>query len=238
MKISVLIPAYNEESTILELLQLVADQRDKLDLQVIVIDDGSRDSTPELLAGRPDLYDRLITQEPNQGKGAAIRAGLAAASGHYILFQDADLEYNPADYERLVYPVREFGADVVMGSRMIAPAFTRVHYFWHKVGNRLITFAFNLLNNTTFTDVYSCYLVYRRELLDADDLRTVGWEQHAEILSKLVRQSGVYYEVPISYQGRTYSEGKKIKAHHVVAVLWTMLTERFKKPLGHRARLS
>jgi len=120
----------------------------------------------------------------------------------------------------------DFDADIVMGSRLVASPCTRVSYFWHKLGNRLITLVFNVLNNTTFTDVYSCYLLYRRELIDPKDLRADGWEQQAEILSRAVAGAKSMFEVPISYYGRTYAEGKKIKAHHAITVLWTIVVRR------------
>lgn len=239
MKLSIVIPCYNEERTIIQLLEQVHAQRSPdLDLQVIVVDDGSVDASSELIRSRPELCDTHIRLERNRGKGGAVLAALAAADGDYVLFQDADLEYDPRAYQQLVFPVRQFEADVVMGSRLMAPPYTRVHYFWHKVGNRFISLAFNLLNNTTFTDVYSCYLLYRRTLIDPAELRTMGWEQQAEILSKLARRARIIYEVPITYAGRTYGEGKKIKAHHVIAVLWTMLKERVlpgREPQGVRA---
>ncbi len=223
-KVTVLIPAYNEEGTILEILRRVNAQRiEGVAFEVVVVDDGSTDRTVDILEHNPELYSKLIKMPANGGKGAAVKAGLAEASGDYVLFQDADLEYDPADYHNLLEPVLRFGADLVMGSRMMAPRYTRVSYFWHKVGNHLITFVFNVLNNTTFTDIYSCYLVYRRDLVDAGELRTVGWEQHAEILSRAVAGAKRMYEVPISYHGRTYEEGKKIKAHHIIAVLWTII---------------
>lgn len=227
MRLSVIIPCYNERHTIIALLEQVHAQRSaELELQVIVVDDGSVDGSPDLVRSRPELCDTFIPLSRNRGKGGAVVAGLEAADGDYVLFQDADLEYDPQAYQQLVFPVRQFDADVVMGSRLMAPPYTRVHYFWHKVGNRFISLAFNLLNNTTFTDVYSCYLLYRRTLIDPAELRTMGWEQHAEILSKLARRARIIYEVPITYAGRTYGEGKKIKAHHVIAVLWTMIKER------------
>jgi glycosyltransferase involved in cell wall biosynthesis len=225
--ISVLIPAYNEDATILKILRKVkAVTYTGVKFEVLVIDDGSNDRTIELLEANPDLFSQLIKMPQNGGKGAAVKAGLAAATGDYILFQDADLEYDPADFAKMLYPVVEHQADVVMGSRFIAPQYMRVSYFWHKVGNYLITFIFNILNNTTFTDVYSCYLMFRRDLIYAENLRTYGWEQHAEILSIATQRGKVFYEVPISYHGRTYEDGKKIRAHHTIAVIWTIIKMR------------
>ena len=226
-KVSIIVPAYNEEATILRILGRVAAQQvDGVKFEVLVIDDGSTDRTVELLEQAPELYTKLIKRPRNGGKGAAVIAGLKEATGDYVLFQDADLEYDPAEYGRLLKPALEFGADIVMGSRLVASPCTRVSYFWHKQGNRLITFVFNILNNTTFTDVYSCYLLYRRDLVDPEDLVTEGWEQHAEILSRAVAKASSMYEVPISYYGRTYDEGKKIKARHAIAVVWTIVWRR------------
>lgn len=227
-RVSIIIPAYNEEATIAELLKSVRAQVvDGVDFEVIVINDGSRDRTLEILRANPDLYDKLIDQQPNQGKGAAVIAGLKAADGDYVLFQDADMEYDPAEYAGLMLPALRFDADIVMGSRFLAPRYTRVHYFWNKIGNRVITTLFNLLNNTTFTDIYSCYLMYRRSLVSPAALRAHGWEQQAEILSHAVRGAKAIYEVPISYHGRTVEEGKKIKAHHAIPVLWMIVKQKF-----------
>lgn len=224
-KVSILIPAYNEERTIIQILQRVNEQAvPDVSFEIIVVDDGSQDATVKLLEQHPTLYTRLIKMPRNGGKGAAVKAGLAAATGEYILFQDADLEYDPADYARLLMPVVRFSADVVIGSRIAAPPCTRVAYFWHKVGNRFLTLTFNVLNNTTFTDIYTCYLVFRRSLVEPEDLKTLGWQQQAEILTLAVKRGKVYYEVPISYYGRSYDEGKKIRAHHVVLVIVTIIT--------------
>lgn len=227
LKLSVLIPVYNEETTIIHILEKVNEQRiEDVNIEIIVIDDGSTDNSLNLLKSNPRLYSKLIELKNNVGKGGAVKAGLKAATGEYILFQDADLEYDPSDYDKIMLPIRKFNADLVIGSRMIAPPLTRVHYFWNKKGNEFITSVFNFLNNTTFTDVYTGYLAYRRILIDPDRLRTVGWEQQAEILSKIVKTSKVYYEVPISYYGRTYEEGKKIRPRHVIGIILTMVKER------------
>jgi len=227
VSVSIIVPVFNEQETVTTVLRSVRSvEVDGVSFEVIVIDDGSTDLTQERLSAEPSLYDRLITMQRNGGKGAAVKAGLEQASGDYILFQDADLEYDPADYSKLLDPVNNFDADIVFGSRMIASPMTRVSYFWHKVGNRLITLIFNVLNNTTFTDVYSCFLLYRRSLVDPASLKTMGWEQHAEILSLAVRNAKIIYEVPISYFGRSYGEGKKIRGHHALAVIWTILRKR------------
>ena len=152
------------------------------------------------------------------------------ARGKFVLFQDADLEYAPADYHRLFKPLLHYEADMVVGSRLIAPELTRVHYFWNKIGNRFITLLFNILHNTTFTDIYTCYVVFRRSLIRPRELSSVGWGQQAELMSRVVRRAEVIYEAPISYHGRTYEQGKKIRARHVVDVIVMMLRARFSGP--------
>jgi glycosyltransferase involved in cell wall biosynthesis len=227
LRVSVIIPAYNEQSTILQVLRDVRKQSvEGVQFEVIVIDDGSRDKTVELLEANGDLYDKLIKQPNNGGKGAAVLAGLRAATGDYILFQDADLEYSPSHYAALLFPVQNFGAQIVVGSRFLASQYTRVQFFWHKVGNTLITRIFNILFNTTFTDIFTCYVLFRQDLLDPNELASMGWDQHAEILCRIVPRSKVTYEVPVSYQGRTYEEGKKIMAHHAIPVILTIIRRR------------
>jgi glycosyltransferase involved in cell wall biosynthesis len=226
--ITIIVPAYNEEATIIPLLERVSAQSvDGFTFEVIVVDDGSTDRTLNVLENHPHLYDKLVRQTPNQGKGAAVIAGLGQATGGYVLFQDADMEYDPAEYAGLLLPVREFAADIVMGSRFLAPRYTRVHYFWNKVGNRMITLLFNILFNTTFSDIYSCYLLYRRDLVDPRKLRARGWEQQAEILAHACRNGTVFYDVPISYRGRSYGEGKKIRAWHILPVIGMIIRQRF-----------
>ena len=227
LKLSIIIPAYNEEKTIIKLLQKVDTVKiEGVEKEVIVIDDCSNDMTLNLLEKNKKLYSILIKLKQNKGKGGAVKEGLKRSTGNYILFQDADLEYDPNDYEKLLNPVLNFKADVVIGSRIGASQLTRVYYFWHKFGNKFITLLFNIFNNTTFTDIYSCYLLFKSDLLKAEDLLTNGWEQQAEILSIIVSKGNFFYEVPINYYGRTYEEGKKIRPHHAFAVLLTIFLKR------------
>jgi glycosyltransferase involved in cell wall biosynthesis len=230
IKISIIIPAFNEETTIIPLLKSVQEEVLKIDdisFEIIVIDDCSIDNTNMLLKKNQTLYNHLISLVRNLGKGGAVLKGLEKATGDYILFQDADLEYSPTDYNLLLKPIIDFGADVVMGTRFSGSTFTRVHYFWNKVGNRSITFIFNLVNNTTFTDIYSCYLIYRKSLVPMEKIVTKGWEQHAEILSLAVKNGNIFYEVPITYRGRSYEEGKKIRGHHAFKIVYTIIKKRF-----------
>jgi len=228
--VSVLVPAYNEERTIIQILEKVAEQKvEGIDLQVVVVDDGSSDSTASLVEAHPELHHKLVRTTSNGGKGAAVIAGLRQLEGEFVLFQDADLEYDPSDYARLLKPVVKFGADIVIGSRLTAPEYTRVHYYWHRLGNRSLTGLFNILFNTTFTDIYSGYLLLRRSLINPDELAAFGWDQQAEILGMAVPRAKVMYEVPISYHGRTYEEGKKIRARHGAIVAWQILKRRVLK---------
>jgi glycosyltransferase involved in cell wall biosynthesis len=229
--VSIVVPAFNEVGTIVGVLEKIGAQNfEDIRLEVIVVDDGSTDGTRDLLAQRPDLYTRYIPRPVNGGKGAALKDGIGAATGEYVLIQDADLEYDPVDYASLFKPILLHDADVVMGSRFVAPQITRVFYFSHKLGNLFITLMFNIFNNTTFTDIYCGYLVYRRTLLDVQTLRTEGWQQHAEMLTRVVHVSKATYEVPVSYHGRTYEEGKKIRARHVFAIIWTIVVGRLRRP--------
>lgn len=228
LRISVIVPAYNEQATILTVLGTVREQRiEGVEFEVIVVDDGSTDGTSALLEANPSLYDKMIKLPQNSGKGAAVIAGLKVANGQYVLFQDADLEYSPTYYAALIYPVQTFNADIVIGSRFIPVQYVRVQYFWHKVGNKTVTFLFNILFNTTFTDIYTCYLLYRRDLVPYQDLLSRGWEQQAELLCRAMHRAKVVYEVPVSYHGRSYEEGKKIKARHAISVILMILRRRW-----------
>lgn len=229
-KISIIIPCYNEEATIREILLRVNQVKiESVNFEIIVVDDGSKDRSADIIKSCPELYAKFIQLPINQGKGAAVKAALKEATGDFILFQDADLEYDPQNYHKLLMPILKHGAEIVIGSRLIAPQFTRVCYFWNRVGNKTITLLFNIMNNLTFSDIYSCYLVYKRSLLDPDNLQTLGWQQHAEIIAKIVKKTNIIYEVPIDYFGRSFEEGKKIRWYHVFSVFMTIVKYRFTK---------
>ena len=225
--ISIIIPVFNEEKTVIDLLKKVNEQKSRdYFLEIIVINDGSSDDSKKLLTNNKDLYSKFINLEKNLGKGGAVIEGLKVARGDFILFQDADLEYNPEDYKKIFRVIDEFNAEVVIGSRNLSPEYTRVYNYFHKLGNKFITGLFNLLFNTTFTDIYSCYLCIKRDLVNPEKLKSKGWEQHAEILATAIKNSSVYYEVPISYSGRSFEEGKKIRGRHVFAVIYMIFKKK------------
>ena len=228
IKVSVIIPVYNEEKTIIDVLEKVNHQKiNSISMEIIVINDGSKDHSLELLKNNSKLYTKLINLEKNKGKCGAVREGLKSAVGDYILFQDADMEYDPVEYEKLLEPIIKQDADIVMGSRLMTSSLTRRGgYARNRIGNNFITSLFNLLNNTTFTDIYSGYLIFRRSNITPSKLRTNGWEQQAEILSKIVRNSSKMYDVPIVYYGRTYEEGKKIKPRHILGIIGMIIREK------------
>jgi glycosyltransferase involved in cell wall biosynthesis len=234
--LNIVIPVFNEEKTIVSVLnKLNSECKSIKNKKIIVVDDGSRDQTPFLLKNNSELYSKLIISEKNLGKGGAIILALRSIKTGYVLIQDADLEYDPVEIPRLWNLVMSNDIDVLLTSRMSGSPLTRVHYFWHKLGNKLITFLFNITNNTTFTDIYSGYIIFRRNLIDHENLIFKGWAQQAEILTFLKFKSKKIYEAPITYKGRSYEEGKKINATAVVPVLfgifWSKLRLLFIKSI-------
>jgi glycosyltransferase involved in cell wall biosynthesis len=218
-KLSVVIPVYNERDWVAELMRRV--QAVPIPKEVVVVDDGSSDGTREVLTKLAEAYDnvRVVLHAENQGKGAALRAGFAHTSGDAIVVQDADLEYDPAEYPRLLQPIIEGRADVVYGSRFIGESH-RVLYFWHSVANRVLTTLSNMVTNLNLTDMETCYKAFRRDVLKSVRLKSARFGFEPEITAKVARGKWRVFEVPISYSGRTYEEGKKIGLKDAFSALW------------------
>ena len=227
-KLSIIIPTFNEDKTILKVLNRIDETKsNKIDYEIIVINDASTDGTIDILKANPHLYNRLISNEKNQGKGGAVKPGIENATGDYIIFQDADLEYDPKDIEKFINVFLEFDADAILGSRFSYDRYTKSHNFYNKIANKIITLIFNILYNTTFMDIYSCYLCFKKDLIISSELKTTGFEQHAEILTKIISNSKNHFEVPINYNGRSISEGKKIRWYHIFSVIKEIIRGKF-----------
>ena len=225
MRISFLVPSYNERATILEVLDRV--EALGLDRQIVVVDDGSTDGTSELLreweAGRDGV---VVIRQENRGKGAAIRAAIPFIDGDIAVIQDADLEYDPADVPALVEPIEQGVADVVFGSRLSGGRPQRAYLFWHLVGNRFLSLLTGLLYNTTLSDMETGYKAFRSEVLRSLDLRQDDFSIEPEITAKVCKRKLRIYQLPISYYGRTYEEGKKITWRDGFKAIWVLLRVR------------
>ncbi|HSW83146.1 MAG TPA: glycosyltransferase family 2 protein [Usitatibacter sp.] len=210
MKLSVVIPCFNEVGTIERIIAAVRASPHP-DKEIIVVDDGSSDGTREKISGelRP-LIDQLVMHEKNQGKGAALRSGIRAATGDIVIIQDADLEYDPNEYPNLIAPIAEDRADVVYGSRFMGAAPHRVLYFWHRLGNGFLTILSNMFTNLNLTDMETCYKAFRRGVIQSIEIEEDRFGFEPEITAKVSKLGCRIYEVCISYYGRTYAEGKKI----------------------------
>lgn len=224
-KLSVIIPAFNEKNTIIQLVKKVnlVSLPNKITKEIIVVDDGSTDGTRNLLKKLSFKQIKIFYQLHNQGKGAAIRRGLEEATGDVVVIQDADLEYDPNEYSALLQPIIDGKADVVYGSRFAGGKPHRVHLFWHMVGNRLLTLLSNALTNLNLTDMETCYKMFTKEVANKLDIKENRFGFEPEITAKLAKLNCTIYEVGISYSGRTYAEGKKINWKDGLHTLWCIL---------------
>jgi glycosyltransferase involved in cell wall biosynthesis len=223
MKLSVVIPCYNEKDLLPHLIALVktAPVSDK---EIILVDDGSTDGTTELIRSSIEKeVTKVIYHPSNMGKGAAIRSGLAAVTGDIVLIQDADLEYDPAEYPKLITPILEGKADVVFGSRFMGEGPHRVHMFWHYVGNKLLTVLSNMFTNLNLTDMETCYKAFRAEVLKGITIEQNGFGLEPELTAKVAKLHCRVYEVGISYYGRSYGEGKKITWKDGIKALYVIV---------------
>ncbi len=224
MKVSVVMPVYNEAATVREIVRRVLATEQVTEL--VIVDDGSTDGTREELARLEDPRVRVELHPRNRGKGAALRTGFGRVTGDFVIVQDADLEYSPEDYPVLLRPLREGVADVVYGSRFLAGSH-RVHLFWHSVWNRFLTLLSNMLSNLNLTDMETCYKAFRREVLDGMPLRSDRFGIEPEFTMKVARRRWRIYEVPVSYHGRDYEQGKKITWRDGMSALWHIFRYRF-----------
>ncbi len=227
-KLSIIIPCYNERSSLKDLLTRVRNSPVE-NREIILVDDCSTDGTRELIRdGLAGWVDTVVYHEKNQGKGAAIRSGIAHVTGDMVIVQDADLEYDPNEYPKLMGPLLDGRADVVYGSRFAGEGPHRVHLFWHAVGNRFLTLLSNMLTNLNLSDMETCYKLFRTDLLRKIPLRQNRFGFEPEITAKIARQGCRIYEVGISYSGRAYTEGKKIGWKDGFAAIWCILRYGFR----------
>ncbi len=245
--LSIIIPCFNEKSTILDILQVVQDVQIPYHKEIIIVDDYSSDGTREILATleskksadsslesslestSPNCSFKILYHEKNQGKGAALRSGIAEASGDIVLIQDADLEYDPNEYPKLLAPFEKGVADVVFGSRFVSGESHRVLYFWHRMANGLLTLLSNMMTNLNLTDMETCYKVFKREIIQGINIEENRFGFEPEITAKIAKIKGIrIYEVGISYYGRTYEEGKKIGVKDGFRALWAIVKYKFK----------
>lgn len=223
-KISIIIPVYNEKNTILDILEKV-NQADIQGIQkeIIIINDGSTDSTKDILQNIHGENIKIFHHQKNQGKGAAVQTAFKEVTGDIIIIQDADLEYNPADYSDLIKPILSGHADIVYGSRFIGGKPHRVLYFWHYMGNKMVTLFCNMFSNLNLTDMETCYKAFRKEVIKQINLKEKRFGFEPEFTIKAARKKFRFYEIGISYAGRTYKEGKKIKAKDGLCAIWCII---------------
>ncbi len=228
MKLSIIIPCFNEEKTIEEIVAKVAMFK-TLEKEIIIIDDCSSDNSREIIEkiSQNNNEVQFIFQKVNRGKGSAIRKGFEKASGDILLIQDADLEYDPADYDKLIQPFLEADADVVYGSRFLGGKYVRLHFFWHYVANKILTLITNIVTNLNMTDMETGYKLFKKKAIDSITLKENSFSIEPEITVKLAKKGYIFYEVPISYRGRSYQEGKKITLKDAFIAIYCIIKYKF-----------
>jgi len=226
MKLSIVIPVFNEKNTIQEIISRVEAVNLSLEKEIIIIDDFSRDGTREILEKIKQPHIKVYFHQKNMGKGAALRTGFSLAQGDIILVQDADLEYDPQEYPKLLAPILDGRADVVYGSRFLGGPH-RVLFFWHYVGNKMLTTFSNILSNLNLTDMETCYKAFKKEVISKINLKSKRFGFEPEVTVKIAKLKCRIYEVPISYSGRDYSEGKKIGWKDGIAAIFHIIRYRF-----------
>jgi glycosyltransferase involved in cell wall biosynthesis len=230
MKISVVIPVYNEEDNIEKVINAVNEVDIGAEKEIIIVDDGSIDKTQQILdsLGKNNPQIKIFFHKKNQGKGSALKTAFKNVTGDIIIIQDADLEYDPKEYPNLLGPIINHNADVVYGSRLSGGRTVRVHMFWHKFGNNLLTFLTNLLYNTTLSDMETGYKVFKKEVIDDINIQSRDFTVEAEFTAKILKRNKYkVYETPISYYGRNYLEGKKIRWYHAISAIWALIKYKF-----------
>ena len=225
MKLSIVIPVYNEKETILELIKKVDSVN--LEKEIILVDDASTDGTRDILKSLGDKKYKIFFHDVNQGKGAALRTGFKHVTGNIVIVQDADLEYDPNEYGKLIAPILDGKADVVFGSRFLSGPH-RVLLFWHYLGNKILTTLSNIFSNLNLTDMETCYKVFKAEILKDLNLKSNRFGFEPEFTAKVAKRKYKIYEVPISYYGRDYSEGKKITWKDGIVAIWCIIKYRLK----------
>lgn len=224
MKLSIVVPCYNERSTIRKIVDAINSAPVETEKEIIIVDDCSKDGTIDILRTEiAPLVSKILYHEINQGKGAALRTGFAAATGDIVIVQDADLEYDPQEYPRLLKPILDGKADVVFGSRFAGGSARRVVYYWHMLGNKFLTTCSNIFTNINLTDMETCYKVFKREIIQKIQIKENRFGFEPEITAKIAKLDCVIYEIGITYNGRTYKEGKKIGWRDGVRAIYAIL---------------
>jgi glycosyltransferase involved in cell wall biosynthesis len=228
INLSVVIPCYNEEKTISVIVERIKAQKDLL-IEIIIIDDHSNDNTLNELNKIAQIYPdiKIVRHEKNMGKGSALKSGIKLATGNIILIQDADLEYNPTDYKNLLQPFLETDADVVYGTRFKGGSYVRLHFFWHYLANKILTTLTNVVTNLNMSDMETGYKLFKSEVIKKINLKENSFGIEPEITVKLAKNKFIFYEVPISYNGRSYQEGKKITFLDAIKAIFCIFKYRF-----------